>query len=237
MTKSKIAPSKVDIYDIPSGVEFVSDIKSPEPSVLVKPTTKLDKFLVYKVQGNTEKSTQPIQNIPETPQEEEASIFSIDGMKGLFDKTKALVSKANYMISITSGRGISLLSTLRTERVNDGTADRILLEDMVYAISTPHYTGVIVVPKGFRTNFASLPKIVSGFVDWRSLDINAVLHDYLYSYDSNEYKVFRKVADEIFMMGAYTFSPGVHRYKAKILYWGLRVGGQKAFIDGKKKNK
>jgi len=62
-----------------------------------------------------------------------------------------------------------------------GTDNRKLITPLVWM--HPVSFQVIVVPIGFITNYASIPKIVRGFVDNDSGHIRdaAVIHDYLYS--------------------------------------------------------
>jgi len=82
--------------------------------------------------------------------------------------------------------------------------------------------GIIEIPKGFITDFASVPKIVQllpGF------DVNgesrpaAVVHDYLYCVQS----VDRNAADHILWEALADL--GLNRILARMFWLGVRVGG------------
>ena len=83
----------------------------------------------------------------------------------------------------------------------------------------------INVPKGFKTNFASVPRIAKAYVDDDDWQIRApsVVHDYLYSKVSSDLGFNRKQADEILleaMMGL-----GMRKTKALLIYYILRLFG------------
>ena len=64
---------------------------------------------------------------------------------------------------------------LQTERLSDGR--RVLLRDL--KVSLPGYPQVCV-PKGFITDFSSIPFFFRPFLQWSRVDIAGVVHDYLY---------------------------------------------------------
>lgn len=110
-------------------------------------------------------------------------------------------------------------TTLRTEQI----ARRVwkLTDDLVY--------GDIVVPKGFITNYASIEvfhniflfpiyALFAGYGNYAS-----TIHDYLYSRKA----MSRKAADEIFYQALR--SEGVAKWRAKLMWAGVRIGGRKAY--------
>lgn len=81
----------------------------------------------------------------------------------------------------------------------------------------------ITVPKGFRTDLASIPRIF-----WMILppfgrySQAAVIHDYLYSI-----KYPRDLADKIFYESMLRY--GTYKWKAKIMYYAVRIFGKTAW--------
>ena len=65
---------------------------------------------------------------------------------------------------------------LQTERLSDGR--RVLLRDL--KVSLPGYNRDVCVPKGFITDFSSIPFFFRPFLQWSRVDIAGVVHDYLY---------------------------------------------------------
>ena len=83
----------------------------------------------------------------------------------------------------------------------------------------------INVPKHFKTNFASVPRLAKFYIDDDDWQIRApsVVHDYLYSAESAELGFTRKQADEVLleaMMGL-----GMRKTKALLIYFVLRLFG------------
>ena len=89
-----------------------------------------------------------------------------------------------------------------------------------------HPVGVLQIPKNFITDGASAP--------WMTWSLcppmggahaeAAVLHDYLYSKDSDDvYEVDRKMADEIFYDTM--IENGTKKFRAKAIYYAVRLGG------------
>lgn len=79
---------------------------------------------------------------------------------------------------------------------------------------------VIRIPEGFKTDFASIPRVM-----WRVLpksgryDAAGVVHDYLYFTG----EVSRKEADRVLVEAA--AASGVGSKTCKIIYAGVRLGG------------
>lgn len=81
----------------------------------------------------------------------------------------------------------------------------------------------VKVPKGFRTDLASIPRIFWNiFPPFGRYTQAAVVHDYLYRIQHN-----RKQADKIFydLMIEY----GTRKWKAKIMYLAVRIFGYYAW--------
>jgi hypothetical protein len=86
---------------------------------------------------------------------------------------------------------------------------------------------IVEVPAGFRTDFASVPRVPIVYMAWGDrAHHEAVIHDYLYRIDSAPF-VARSVADRVFLeaMCARGKSCGV-RWP---MYLGVRLGGWTAY--------
>jgi hypothetical protein len=106
-------------------------------------------------------------------------------------------------------------SHLRVEEVDDGRWR--LLEDFVYHSDV---VGSIIVPAGFVTDFASVPRVPVAF--WFVGDtahLAAVVHDYLYSTG-----IFPKAtADRVFLEAMAV--TGIPHWRRWLMYLGVRWGG------------
>jgi Protein of unknown function (DUF1353) len=107
-----------------------------------------------------------------------------------------------------------------SDTANDGRGLWELTQPLVYMSS---YTGgVITVPAGFQTDFASVPRIPIAFLlcgDTASMP--AVLHDWLYT--APHPVPDRAVADAIFKEAA--LGEGVPAWRVCLLWLGVRLGG------------
>ena len=65
--------------------------------------------------------------------------------------------------------------SLQTERLSNG--NRMLIRDLVVRLDDDTE---ITVPKGFVTDFSSVPGLARGFLHWSRVDIAGVVHDFLY---------------------------------------------------------
>lgn len=116
------------------------------------------------------------------------------------------------------------ITTLRTEKI--GKKLWILTHPLTYSMPF----GLMTVPKNFITDGASCPKLLYSLCTPMSgLSAEAaVLHDYLYSKDSDIARmVSRKVADLFFRAGL--LSEGVSITMAAIIFAGVRIGGAASF--------
>ena len=85
----------------------------------------------------------------------------------------------------------------------------------------------ITVKPGLVTDFASVPKLLWPLLPphrkgWRK---PAVLHDALY-----QFNVFRRITADLLFYHALRVQ-GVSRWKAKMFYWAVRVGGRKPYVE------
>lgn len=103
-----------------------------------------------------------------------------------------------------------------------------LVSDFVY---NDEKFGLIAVPEGFETDFASVPRIPIIFDLVGSMgQAAATLHDYLYTYG----KISRADCDHIFWEALRT--TGIGPVRARIMWLGVRLFGwlffmKKAVID------
>lgn len=122
------------------------------------------------------------------------------------------------------GRGYQVsrfLTTLRIERIedrsHDGRGTWRLLDALVY-YSDAH--GFLVVPAGFVTDLASVPRVPFAYLLAGGVGhAAAVIHDWLYS----AHPVTRSQADEVFYEALQVLS--VPRWRAWCMWAGVRIGG------------
>jgi len=114
------------------------------------------------------------------------------------------------------------LTELRTKILDDGKWK--IVNPLVYGSDM---VGFIVVPEGFITDFASVPRIpiiyaMVGNCSHRA----AVIHDYLYRIGA-EPDVTRKIADDVFYeaMGV----KNIPRWRKWMMWAGVRIGGHGAY--------
>lgn len=85
--------------------------------------------------------------------------------------------------------------------------------------------GLITVPKGFRTDFNSIPRGLWNLLPPDEWGHAAVAHDHLYKTGRNAArKVTRGEADSTHYELAMFDNGG---FRARMMYWGLRAGGWK----------
>lgn len=115
-------------------------------------------------------------------------------------------------------KAIEFLSQLDTRTLTDKS--NRLLKDFVISIKGK----LIVIPEGFETDFASVPRIPLFYtlVGGRGKKA-AVVHDYLYA--SNFFN--RKLCDDIFYDALR--ETGMGWFSANIMYTGVRLGGSSAY--------
>ena len=116
------------------------------------------------------------------------------------------------------------INNLKTEKIGK------VLWRLVAPLTFGTSKTLITIPKGFVTDGASTPNFLYGVCAPMAGNqaVAAVLHDYLYSKDSNEFhSVSRKTADDLFY--AAMRSEGVSWLKAKTIYLSVRAGGASSY--------
>ena len=93
------------------------------------------------------------------------------------------------------------------------------------------HVGLISIPKYFITDGASCPKILWSLCSPMSGPQveAAILHDFLYSKDSDNLGLLlnRKTVDKMFL--AAMLANGTKKWRAKAIYFGVRMGGKKSY--------
>ena len=105
-----------------------------------------------------------------------------------------------------------------------------LCRSFTYHLGSKRGKESVAVPKGFITDFASIPWLFWSFLpSWGKYGKAAVIHDCLYS---THYRT-RKEADDIFYEAMLV--SGTKPWKAKIMYWAVRLFGWVAWRGNRKK--
>jgi len=87
--------------------------------------------------------------------------------------------------------------------------------------------GIIIVPEGFETDFASVPRIPVFYILFGDrAHRESVIHDYLYRSDSFP-SVSRGQADNVFLEAMKC--RGKRFFVRYAMYWGVRAGGWTAY--------
>ncbi|KII34841.1 hypothetical protein NL64_06135 [Pseudomonas fluorescens] len=116
------------------------------------------------------------------------------------------------------------LSSLRTEEVAQW--DHKLLDELIFL---DDLVGVVKVPAGFGTDFASIQCLNTPLLFWLyALLVGygnkaATVHDYLY----RNGKHTRAICDEVFYRAL--IAEGVPKMRAILLYQGVRIGGGSSY--------
>jgi len=117
------------------------------------------------------------------------------------------------------------MSEFRTDlqtQLLDSNGSWILLAPLVYYSSLLCMT--ITVPKGFRTDYASVPRLPLIYALFGDTSHKAaVIHDYLYAVR----RTTRAEADAIFREAAE--ASGVGFFRRNLMYYGVRLGGKLAW--------
>ena len=108
-----------------------------------------------------------------------------------------------------------------------------LIGDRLYELQTDlEYLNGLIVPKGFKTNLASVPVIFEKILPHDGpYSTAAILHDFLYS-NENCYGINKDTADAIFYQ--MMILSGVERGIAKLLYRSVKLFGQPFYKKNKK---
>lgn len=115
------------------------------------------------------------------------------------------------------------LSTVKIKEASDtGRARWRLLANLVY-LSETH--GLVVVPSGFVTDFASVPRLP--FAYWLTGDTahaSAVVHDYLCRVSYQSCKLSWADAAKVFLEAMR--HEKVPAWRRTLMYWGVRLAPQ-----------
>ena len=85
----------------------------------------------------------------------------------------------------------------------------------------------VTVPKGFQTDFASVPRIPIVYMLWGDrAHREAVIHDYLYRIDSKPIVEFG-MANDVFLEAMGCRGKGL--FVRKAMYWGVCMGGLSSY--------
>ena len=99
---------------------------------------------------------------------------------------------------------------------DDDSVDFVLEERLVYRSDL---AGLIVVPEGFQTDLASIPRIFQSLVP--KVDrhmLPAIVHDYL----CRKPDFSRKMADQVFLEAMKLKE--VNPIRRRLMYWAVRIG-------------
>ena len=112
--------------------------------------------------------------------------------------------------------------TLVDDTSNDGRGTWRVDKPFAYQSDVAHK--LIIVPVGFLTDFASVPRLPVVFLlTGDSSHYAAVIHDYLYST-----QLFpRKLCDQV-LLEACSIT-GIPAWRRTLIYWGVRFGGGSHF--------
>lgn len=123
----------------------------------------------------------------------------------------------------------SFLTELKIKPVDGEDLLFELLEPFRYWIDELHDGPVIELPAGFRTDFASIPRLFWNILPpWGKYGKAAVIHDWLYK--SGVFS--RERSDEIFLEAMKLL--GVSTAVRYIIYYGVRLGGWIAWSGHRK---
>lgn len=121
---------------------------------------------------------------------------------------------------------LTALRVLRLEDTScDGRGTWQLLAPLAYESDLAGRD--VIVPPGFKTDFASVPRVpVAFFLTGGLAHEAAVVHDWLYTTHLLE----RDLADGLLREAAAVC--GVASWRCWLMYWGVRLGGARAWNAG-----
>jgi len=115
-------------------------------------------------------------------------------------------------------------------------------EDFIWFFDEKYSGRYVIVPKGFESDLASVPKILRNIVPHTTAPAASVVHDYCYRYPlimnyvgkddlglpiSKITRVSRKEIDINYKM--MNIASGVSNFKSSIMYRGVRIGGNSTY--------
>jgi hypothetical protein len=110
------------------------------------------------------------------------------------------------------------LTDLKVELVAGSDSKWVVLDPLIY--SSDVYEHVVIVPEGFVTDFASVPRLPFAYMLMGGCaNEAAVVHDYLYSTGT----VPKEVADSVFLEAMKL--TGVAAWRRYPMYWAVSMFG------------
>jgi hypothetical protein len=133
---------------------------------------------------------------------------------------------------------VTFLSDIKVSRSPGANSEWTLEADLIWIGNRDQF----LVPKGFKTDFASIPRIFhSLFPKNGKHDAAAIVHDYLYAHkplvlnkDMQYSRISRKDADGIFLKIMKELGVGLIR--RRMMYRAVRVGGVCAWEKSRRQN-
>lgn len=122
----------------------------------------------------------------------------------------------------------AFLSPLRMETI--GERQWLLTDDLVFFSAL--YRGVVIAPRGFQTNLASIPRVLwSVFPKTGKADFASVIHDGGYGHclvtqNGDRIHAVKHVSDNLFYEGMR--AAGVNRVSAVLMYRAVVLCGRPA---------
>ncbi len=128
---------------------------------------------------------------------------------------------------------MTFLSDIRVARIAGSSGEWELIAPLIYQGNRDRFT----VPIGFRTDFASIPRIFAWLIPKNgSHDAAAIVHDYLYRHQPlvpspaplrSMQRISRRDADRLFRRIMRELGTNCVRYN--LMYAGVRIGGWVAY--------
>jgi hypothetical protein len=135
--------------------------------------------------------------------------------------------KASTSGSVGAKAGLSLANDpsqdtrLRTERLASGK------RELLAELRRQSCGASVVVPKGFRTDFSSIPFWARFVVRWSRVDVAGVVHDWCYHLGLRDEsgKPSRALSDKVWRDIAQRGDSKANALQAWVCWTGLRLGG------------
>ncbi len=98
-------------------------------------------------------------------------------------------------------------------------------DDLIYISDI---LGLIRVPRGYCTDFASVPRLpLAYWITGGRATLPAIVHDHIY--DCHPPEITREQADRVFLEAMHARKDPKRRALRYVMYWGVRLGGGKAW--------
>jgi len=150
------------------------------------------------------------------------AVMSISLLDSPMDTARRLAGKQSEQAGSRQAMG-SLKIAVDLAGRREGRRIAILIDDWLYCY--PETGEVFLVPRGYETDFASIPGAVRWLVSpFGNHAEAAVIHDWLYAVGEKEK---RPEADAIFRFAMK--ENGVNIAKRNMMYQAVRTGGEKAY--------